>query len=87
MSDPTPLNCYADSGTDWVIAASPEDADAVWREHVGEDHDEDECGRWRLCDPDTVLSINLDDEKGSQKKTIREWIAEHGRCFLCSENY
>jgi hypothetical protein len=80
------LHCYADDA-DHVIAASPEDADAVWREHVGEDHDESECGRWVLCDPDATLRINLDDGRGSQEKTIREWIAEFGRCFLCSENY
>lgn len=86
MTPPPVLRCYADSGTDWVIAFSPEDADAVWREHVGEDHTDDENGPWTECPPDRVLRIN-DDSGGARTLTIAEWIAECGRCFLCSENY
>lgn len=87
VSEPAPvLHCYADD-SDHVIAYSPEDADAVWREYVGEPHDETEHGRWVLCNPHATLHIDFDDGWGGQEKTIAEWIAEFGRSFLCSENY
>jgi hypothetical protein len=86
MSDPT-LTCYADDGTDWVIAHSPEDASAIWEEHVGEPHSDEEHGPWRPCDPDKSLTVDLDDGRGGRTQTFREWIAECGRGFFCSENY
>lgn len=82
-----PLNCYADDGTDWVIAYDPADADEVWRTTVGESHIDIENGSWTLCDPANTLHVDLDDGRGSRVQTIREWIAECGRGFLCSENY
>lgn len=81
------LHCYADDQTDWVIALSPEDASRAWTETTDEPHSDEEHGAWRRLDPDQLLSINLDDGKEPQRKPVREWIAECGRGWLCTENY
>jgi hypothetical protein len=77
------LRVYANDVVDWVIASSPEDADAVCREHTGDT--DDDPHNWTVCADDHVLPIHTDD--GTIEKTCAEWVAEHGRGFLCSTEY
>ncbi len=87
MTDPV-LNCYYD-GSDYVIAYSPEDASAAWREWAsGTDHDDIES-EWEVCDPDREFTCSLNETppEGARTQTFAAWIAECGRGWFCTENY
>lgn len=72
--------------TDWVIAASAEDALAVWVEMCGErDEDLDPFERWPDDKPLTIVAGEDPDAKTTMLP--REWIAQEGRGWLCSTEY
>ena len=84
------LKVWANGVIDWVVAESAEDARAVANEHTGgpgDDDDEIPAGdEWEAEPDDKVLSIH-GDEGGTEEKTCAVWVAQNGRCFLCSTEY
>ena len=81
------LHVYANDVTDWVIASSPADADAVSVEHTGAPIEPGYELDWKRLPLDRVLNLHMDDGRGSVEQTCAEWIAEQGRSFLGSTEY
>lgn len=65
-----------------MIAFSPIDASRVFAEHIGEPHD-DARHPWRDV---TEAWPVVDEEFEPINCTPAEFIADHGRGFLCSED-
>ena len=86
---PATMHVFKNEITEWVIAESPEDAVAVFLEHVGgtrEDH-EDYDFDFVQCPDGEPLTIRTDDgPAGTERRTqtCAEWAAEEGRGFLAS---
>ena len=84
------LRCYS---TDYehVIAYDELDALAVLTEHYGAGsyNDPEDRPDFSVCDGGAALGIFMDEGRAQSKvtKTIREWIASHGRGLLCSTEY
>lgn len=85
MSD---LRVFKNTNIDWVIAASPDDADAVVREHTGDLYDDDSLAAqpWVPMGDEEKLSIMIEDE-GKVAKSCGEWVRAHGRGFLASTEW
>lgn len=81
----TTLKVWANDVVDWVIAESPEDADSVCLEHIG--YPPDDPYEWTELSMDSVITLHMDDGRGTVEKTCADWIAEQGRCFLGSTEY
>ena len=72
---------------EYVIAATPDDADAVMRE-VGHVMTDEEKGQfYRLPDDRPFTFCPDNDEASVVKKTCAEWCAEKGRGYFCAVNY
>ncbi len=87
-----------DNDCDWVCAASPEDALAVWLEFTGEKPsdgyrvedwllvpDDKPLGFW--CDADGKIAEPCAPENSVVKKPAREWVEKCGRGYLGSTEY
>lgn len=81
------LSVFKNEVVEHVVAESEADASQVWRETVGEDYDEEDCGAWEREPDDTVLSITDDSGENEESKTCAQWAASNGRGFLCSTEY
>ena len=80
------LSVWTD-GEDWIVAESPEDATAIWKEHYGEPAEELHWKRW---EDGRTLAVFDFDENGEVAKIMRpcsEWIEGNGRGWLCSVEY
>ena len=75
---------WTHDGDDFVIAASPEDADAAMVEHGGSVVDPIE---WQQLPDDRQFIVDLDDGNGAVKKTCAAWARERGRGYFCTANY
>jgi hypothetical protein len=69
---------------EFVIAASPEDADAVMRDMR---YDGPPIAWWQMPDDRPFTYCPDNDEATAVKKTCAEWCAEKGRGYFCSANY
>lgn len=78
------LHMWTHDGDDFVIAASPKDADAAMAEYGGSVVDPIE---WRQLPDDQPLAADLDDGNGFVKKTCAAWVRERGRGYFCTANY
>jgi hypothetical protein len=84
------LHVYANKIVDWVVAASPEDAIAVAREHaksIGCADEEADLDGYVQEPDDKVLKIDWHYNGVKVAKTCVEWAAFNGRGFLCSTEY
>lgn len=79
------LKVWRNDVTDWVVASSPKDADAVCLEHTG-DHPDDPH-EWEALEDDKTLAITDDWDGKITTRTAAEWVASNGRGFLCSTEY
>ncbi len=87
------LHVYENDVPESIVAYSPEDAEKVWAETVGEPYDPEECGDKFYQVPDgKVITVIVEDgyinlPAGTYKKTAREWADFSGRSYLCSAEY
>jgi len=81
------LYVFVNDATDWVIASSLADADAVSVEQSGSPIEPGCELDWKRLPHDRVLVLHMDDGRGRVEQTCAEWIAEQGRSFLGSTNY
>lgn len=84
------LHIYTNEVTDWIIAASEEDANAVLSEHYDlplEGLREEGLEITAQWPDDKPLSIR--DEHTDERKTQlpHEWASQEGRGLLCSNEY
>jgi hypothetical protein len=78
------LHAYTND-EEWVIAASPEDADKVCEQlGMGATYAAD-TSQWVLCDPAKLFTF--DDGDATETKTLGEWITIKGRGYFASSNY
>lgn len=77
------LHVFRNQVIDWVIAASPEDADAVCVDYY--DDPPDDPGAWIQLPDDRVLWIIEDGVR--VEKTCAEWVAQKGRGFIASTEF
>jgi hypothetical protein len=80
----TALHVFSD-GTDTVVAASLEDALAVWTEHAGER--EDDMDPFELVPDEKPLTITDADDGTMETKTAGQWADDNGRGFMCSTEW
>lgn len=80
------LHVYKNENIDWVIAASPEDANAVLVEMLGGDATDLAPSDWTLLPDHQQLTIR-DECRGLERRTCAEWVAQEGRSFLGSTEY
>jgi hypothetical protein len=86
------LSLWTDD-SDTVIAYSATDAVRVWEDHMGCEYDGDELNPalcWRAVHKklDDDFELWLDDScSEKKKKTVGEWIAEHGRGWFCTTEF
>lgn len=73
---------YNDS--DYWVAHSEADASLLYFSEYGES--DGECHDWQRFAMKAMLGINLDDGRGNLRMTVEDWIKDHGRGFLCSED-
>lgn len=80
-------------GCDIYIAIDETDADRLYREHTGLDHEqvvsEDSAEPWREIrkEPGQEIALFDENEGKSIKKTREEWIAHRGAGYFGSTEY
>lgn len=84
--DATQLSIY-ENDCDTVIAYSPEDAMAVWEDHIGDSYTADEYGTVDDWTPRKGESLRIHFDGDIQTRTHAEWIDKEGRSFLCSTEF
>jgi hypothetical protein len=81
------LHVFKNDVTEWVVAASPEDATQVLLE-LGTSLSLEELDTdWVLLPDDATLPMNNDDDDERETKTCGEWASSHGRGLLGSSEY
>ncbi len=76
------LHVYTDD-EEFVIAESPEDADAVVRDLKYDGP----AMEWQQMPDDRPFTADLDNGEGPVKRTCAEWCAARGRGYFCALNY
>lgn len=70
---------------EWVVAASPEDAERALEEHYGPMYDPSTPSEWEECKPDTEFTFHGGDD--DVVKTFAQWAKDNGRGFLATTEY
>lgn len=72
---------------EWVVAASPEDAERALEEHYGPMYDPTDADltAWEECNPYKSFTYHAD--HGDVVKTFAEWAFDNGRGFLATTEY
>jgi len=84
------LKCFKNDVIDWVISETREEATEILLSVYGGELEEETDGSDYWEEVDSGSEITITDENlhgGKQKKTVAEWIKEHGKGFLCSTEY
>lgn len=83
MSEPTPKLTLFHNDCDWIVAASPEDANQVYQETIGFASPEDAA--WEPWGDEKPLSIT-DEHDVKTTLTGAEWAAK-GRAYVGSTEF
>jgi hypothetical protein len=81
-----PPAVYAWEDVEWVIAHSPEDAESVYLEMIGEQDRERHPERWRKLDDLKILAVVEEDNQPAVRRACGQWVRRQGRGHLGSQN-